>query len=84
MPLNPATLASEITANVQAIPGISITNLAELQASSKAIADAVVAHIVANGLISVTIPALSIITVGSAATQSGPSPLPLPLTGTIS
>ena len=64
-------MAAAIKAQMEAIPGINVTDPTQLQGFCTALGTAIVAYIAANA--QATIPPASIVTTGSAATQSGPA-----------
>lgn len=81
MALNTAlanSVGTAIANELAALPRGSDVSVDAWKIAVKKIFDA----IVASGVITVTVPASSIVTTGSAATQTGPA-APVPLTGTI-
>lgn len=79
MALSASVLKGLIAANITSGSDPAPTNSAMVDAFADAIAKAVVQHITTAGV--VTIPAGSIVTTGTAASQTGPAaPVPLTIT----
>jgi hypothetical protein len=90
MPLNSATLKDSIksivldklSSNNPPADATQTENQTKLADAISECAIEIVAHLVSNGVISVTITPGTIVTAGSPTTQTGPA-VPVPLTGTI-
>ena len=78
MTLSASGLASAITNAQGPAQDTGLQNSANMK-----LANAIISYLVANSVITVTIQPSSIVTVGTAATQTGPA-APLPVTGTLS